>query len=374
MTPLPQVAALCALDQPYLAPDQSQPLFSAAMRELTQYHVDQTPGYARWIQASGIDPQTLTDDWHRLPPLHAAYFKQYLPRSSETMETIELHSSGTTGQKSRMHYDLAGLQALMQMAGAIFSHYGWHTPHQRCNYLLFAYESNAAVQASGSARTDEFMCSFAPAGRVVHALRSNGQNGHEFDLHGVIRALHEFAEEGLPVRIFGFPAFLWFVLERLRHTGAAPLTLPPDSLVLTGGGWKSHAALEIDKQIFRQRLQSQLGIADDRCRDGYGAVEHGVPYFECRHHRFHVPAYARAAVRDVGSMRPLAYGEPGLLHLMSPYIRSCPAHSMVLGDLAVLLPGSECGCGLPTDSFRLLGRAAPGKNRSCAIAAAELIR
>ncbi|EJM97490.1 acyl-protein synthase [Herbaspirillum sp. YR522] len=374
MKPLPHVAALCALTQAYLPEQESQPWFNAAMHELTQYHLLQTPGYASWVAASGVDVQALGDDWHRLPPLYAAYFKQYLPRSREVLQTTELHSSGTSGQKSHMHYDTDALQALMHMSNRIFAHYGWDRPQQRCNYLLFAYEANAAMQASGSARTDEFLCTYAPAARVVHALRSNGQMGHEFDIHGVIRALHEFAEEGLPVRIFGFPAFLWFVLERMRVVGAAPLKLHAESLVLTGGGWKTHAALEIDKQVFRRRIQDQLGIAGERCRDGYGAVEHGVPYIECAQHRFHVPSYARAVVRDVADMRLLDYGEPGLLHLMSPYIRSSPAHSMVLGDLAVLLPPGQCTCAIPTASFQVLGRAAPGKHRNCAIAASELIK
>ncbi len=46
-----------------------------------------------------------------------------------------------------------------------------------------------------------------PSNRVVYGLRLTG-SGHAFDLFGIVRALQEFAEEGLPVRILGFPAFL----------------------------------------------------------------------------------------------------------------------------------------------------------------------
>lgn len=379
---LPQVAAFCALRNPYSPAQESQPMFHAAMLELTVYHLERTPGYRRWLADAGISIDVLaaSRDWSLLPPIHANYFKRHLPSSSDVMPTTEFRSSGTSGQKSVMHYDTPGLHALMHMSDRIFEYYGWHTPHTPCNYLLFAYELTQGEEDSGdfsgSAKTDQFLCKYAPSARVVHALRRTGRNdgiSHEFDPYGAIRSLQEFAAEGLPVRIFGFPAFLWFVLQRMRDLDLPPLTLHPDSLVMTGGGWKTHIAQEIDKYHLHQRLGEQLGIAKERCRDGYGSVEHPVPYIECAHHRFHVPTYARALVRDSYDMRVLDYGTPGLLHLMSPYLMSCPAHSMVLGDLATLLPGGDCDCGNPTDSFVLHGRAGNQKNRSCALAAAELI-
>ena len=73
--------------------------------------------------------------------------------------------------------------------------------------------------------------------QACYALRHNG-HGNEFDPFGVIRALQDFAEQGLPVRMLGFPAFLWFALERMRELGLPPLQLHPESLVFLGGGWK----------------------------------------------------------------------------------------------------------------------------------------
>lgn len=371
---LTHVDALCAIESPYRTDAACDQLFHAAMRELTNYHCAHTPGYAEWLAANGLNQDTLAQltDWSTLPPIFANYFKRRLLLSTTGEQALELTSSGTTGQKSRMRYDDRSIGAAQAMVDRIFDHYGWNTPDIPCNYLLLSYEPAGAITL-GTAYTDQFLCKYAAINRVVYALRHNGR-GNEFDPFGVIRALQEFAEEGLPVRIFGFPAFLWFTLERIREMGLPSLQLPADSLVFLGGGWKTHADQAIPKSLLYQRLGEQLGIPDIRCRDGYGAVEHPVPYVECPHHRFHLPSYARAFVRHPGTLAAQPYGDRGFLHFVSPFITSCPAHSIVMSDLATLHPGRECGCGIDTDWFELHGRAGTSKSRSCALAASELIK
>ena len=117
-----------------------------------------------------------------------------------------------------------------------------------------------------------------------------------------------------------------------------------------------------------------LGIADERIRDGFGSVEHCVPYVECSRHHFHVPAWSRVFIRDVGTLEPLGFGQQGFLHFVSPYMTSVPAHSVMMGDLASLYPGSDCGCGISSPFFVVHGRAGTSRNKSCAVAAAELLK
>ncbi|MDK2125167.1 LuxE/PaaK family acyltransferase [Parachitinimonas caeni] len=374
MANLAHVDALCALDHPYQASADTDRLFDTAMREIVAYHNEHSPHYAEWLAANGFDINTLgaNPDWSQLPPIFANYFKQRLLLSESGKEALELTSSGTTGQKSRMRYDDRSIGAAQGMVDHIFRHYGWETPDTPCNYLLLSYEPAGTITL-GTAYTDQFLCKYAPVKRAVYALRHTGK-GNEFDPFGVIRALQEFAEDGAPVRILGFPAFMWFVLERMREMGLPPLKLHPDSLVFFGGGWKTHADQEIPKAKLYARLGEQLGIPDIRCRDGYGSVEHCVPYVECSNHRFHVPVYARAYVRDTATFAVQDYGQRGFIQFVSPYITSSPAHSVVMSDLAVLHRADECGCGIATDWFELLGRASTSKARSCALAASELIR
>lgn len=373
MIQLPHSDALCALTQPYCPDSVPQGLFDRAMAEISRFHAEHTPGYKHWLNANGLQVNDLDelDDWARLPPIFASFFKQYLLLSPTGEDALELTSSGTSGQKSRMRYDQRSLSAAQYMVERIFHEYGWINAKQPCNYLLLSYEPEEN-NTLGTSFTDQFLCRFAPVNRVVYALRRTG-DGHQFDLFGVITALQAFAEEGLPVRIFGFPAFLWQTLQRMQATGVADLGLPTGSLVFFGGGWKTQATAEIPKQLLYARIHKQLGIAPKDCRDGYGAVEHAVPYIECAHHHFHVPVYSKVYVRNPVDLSVLPYGQRGLLGFVSPYISSSPAHAVVMSDLATLHPGSSCGCGLATDWFQLHGRAGTGTARSCAMAASELL-
>ncbi|VVN99754.1 hypothetical protein PS718_02563 [Pseudomonas fluorescens] len=373
MIHLPLSDTLCALPRPYCPDSVPSGLFDQAMAEISRFHCQHTPGYEHWLNANGLDAHDLEmlDDWSRLPPIFANYFKQHLLLSSTGAEAMELTSSGTSGQRSRMRYDERSLGAAQFMVAQIFRHYGWDTPNTPCNYLLLSYQPQGHITL-GTSFTDQFLCRFAPAQRVVYALRSNG-TGHQFDVFGVIQALQAFAEEGLPVRILGFPAFLWQTLQQMQTLGMSDLKLPPDSLVFFGGGWKTQAAQEIPRKQLYARIHRQLGIETARCRDGYGAVEHAVPYIECAHHRFHVPVYSKVYVRNPTDFSLQPYGQPGLLGFVSPYISSSPAHAVVMSDLATLHPGASCGCGLSSDWFELHGRAGTTAGRSCAMAASELL-
>lgn len=245
MTLFPHSDALCALPQPYCQEAVPKGLFNLAMSEITRFHAHHTPGYGHWLNAHAIAVDDLDelDDWSQLPPIFASFFKQEMLLSPTGEDALELTSSGTSGQKSRMRYDARSLGAAQYMVERIFAQYGWIAPHAPCNYLLLGYEPEQK-NTLGTSFTDQFLCGFAPANRVVYALRRNG-NGHQFDLFGVISALQAFAEEGLPVRIFGFPAFLWETLQRMRATGVADLQLPAGSLAFFGGGWKTRAAEEV---------------------------------------------------------------------------------------------------------------------------------
>ncbi|POA50209.1 acyl-protein synthase [Pseudomonas sp. MPR-ANC1] len=373
MTHLPASDALCALPRPYCPDSVPCGLFDQAMAEISRFHCRHTPGYEGWLNANGltVDDLDSLDDWSRLPPIFANFFKQRLLLSTTGEDALELTSSGTSGQQSRMRYDARSLAAAQFMVAQIFRHYGWDTPDTPCNYLLLSYEPQGRITL-GTSFTDQFLCGFAPANRVVYALRNTG-GGHQFDVFGVIQALQAFAEEGLPVRILGFPAFLWQTLQRMQATGAADLQLPAGSLAFFGGGWKTQAAQEIPRQQLYARIHRQLGIEKVRCRDGYGAVEHAVPYIECDHHHFHVPVYSKVLVRNPADFSLQPYGQQGLLGFVSPYISSSPGHAVVMSDLATLHPGASCGCGLASDWFELHGRAGTTPGRSCAMAASELL-
>ncbi|WHT15670.1 hypothetical protein N8J89_21245 [Crossiella sp. CA-258035] len=370
---LASVQRLCDLAAPYAAGAEADELFVAAMNESNAWHAARSPFFDSLWQSKGRPHLESIADIQRQPFVHANFFKMHevvsIPR-----EQVKLHvtSSGTTGQKSQMFFDEWTLRAGQRMVARIFDHYGWIDDSRAVDYLIYTYQPRPGLNL-GASFTDNYLCDFAPVNRVEHALPSTG-TGHEFDAFGAIRSLLRSAEDGVPVRILGFPAFLSFTLDRMRNMGMKPIQLDPASLVVFGGGWKGNADKQVSKPELYGKIAEQLGIPDERIRDGFGSVEHSVPYMECARHNMHVPVWSRVLIRSVRELAPLGYGEPGYLQFVSPFITSAPAQSVLMGDLASLHAPEECGCGAPTPWFRILGRAGLSRNKSCAIAAAELLK
>jgi phenylacetate-coenzyme A ligase PaaK-like adenylate-forming protein len=370
---LQQTETLCTWEKPYAAPANYANLFTQAMTEILIWHQEKSKFYASYLNSLHFDPTRWQGDISKIPFIPADFFKLHEVKSVADSEvSLHLTSSGTTGQKSQIFFDSWSIGCAQQMVDFIFSHYGW-IQSAPVNYLLYSYETKQGSKL-GTAYTDDFLTKYAPFKDVTYALKWNGKDSHDFDLYGCIQTLQDYAAQGLPVRIFGFPAFFYFTIQRMIDLGLPALKLHPDSLVFLGGGWKGYADKAINRNDFYHLVESKLGIPNHRLRDGFGSVEHCVPYIECKNHRLHVPIYSKVIIRDVYTLAPQPYGKKGFLQFVSPYITSVPAHSVLMGDLAELHQGTECNCGLNTDWFEILGRAGITRNKSCAIAASELLK
>jgi phenylacetate-coenzyme A ligase PaaK-like adenylate-forming protein len=186
------------------------------------------------------------------------------------------------------------------------------------------------------------------------------------DKFGILSALKRFEKQHLPVRLVGFPSYLYFLLKALKQEGIS-LSLNKNSLVLLGGGWKQFDDQTIGKQELYALAEETLGIKSANCRDFYSALEHSIAYAECNRHHFHVPIWSRVIIRDIKTLEPVGYDTPGFLSFVTPLVLSAPLISVTMGDIAVLRQG--CGCGIKSPYFEVLGRA--GKSRNCAVAASE---
>ena len=376
-TELSYVEKLCSHSSPYDLYEDRNEDFINAMKQSISWHRERNEFYRNLMAKREFDETKLNslEDLANLPFIFANFFKKYEILST-SKEDVALHltSSGTTGQKSQMFFDDWTIGSAQRMVTWIFEHYGWVNDNQKTNYLLYTYEPEEGSKL-GTAYTDNYLCGYAPINKVTYALKYMGkEKGHKFDAFGVINALKEYEKEGLPVRIFGFPAFLHFTVETIKELGIEPIKLHPESLVFLGGGWKGNQDKAISKNELYGEVEKYLGIPNARLRDGFGSVEHCIPYVECENHNFHIPLYSEVMIRDVKTLEPKGYGETGYLNFISPYITSVPANNVLMGDLAVKYSAEECGCGLKTDWFEIIGRAGVSKNRSCAIAAADLLK
>ncbi len=372
------IISFCNLENPYSSGEKFDDMFVAAMKDAVKWHRERCEYYSKLLTRFNVNENSIEtiEDCANLPLIHANFFKTHTIKSVKDEDIyVTFTSSGTSGQKSQMFFDKWSIEAGRKMVEKIFNYYNWKTPEKEINYLLYTYETLPDSKL-GTAATDNFLLNFGKPVNVFYALKLiDIENvSHEFDAFGTIEQLRFYEKEGLPVRIFGFPSFIYFTLKRMESLKLKPVKLNPESFTLFGGGWKGFAGQQIPKRQLYQMIEYWLGIPEKRCRDGYGSVEHSVPYFECPNHNLHVPVWSRVFIRDVKTLEVLGYEKVGFLHFVTPYITSVPAISVVMGDLAILHSPDKCGCGVNTPFIEIVGRAGTSAAKSCAIAASELLK
>ena len=162
------------------------------------------------------------------------------------------------------------------------------------------------------------------------------------------------------------------ILLEMEKEGLS-IKLPEDSLIMLGGGWKQFSNAEVEKNVVYRLAEKLLGIGQHQIQEFFGVVEHSSPYFSCGHGHFHVPSYSRVLIRDPVTLDALPYGKPGLLNLISPLIYGMPLLSIMTDDIAVLNHGEDCGCGIKTPYFQLMGRAYSSDIKTCAVGVMEIL-
>lgn len=349
-------------------------IFINAIIEVLKHHEQNNTFFKRLLDENNFKPSDIKteEDLIKIPCIPANFFKTYESLSVDRDKIfVHVTSSGTAGQKSQMFFDKPSWDFGQSMIRNMIRYYGFLS-NEKTNYILYTYEPTKGSKL-GTAKTDEGLMQYAPVNDKFFALKNNG-HGHDFDVFGVINKLYEYEKQGLPVRIFGFPSFLYFTLKQMQDLDMRPLKLNTKSMMMLGGGWKGYADKQIGKYELYNLCEEILGVPQENCRDGYGSTEHSVPYFECKNHHFHIPIYSRMFIRDFKTLEPLPYGEVGFANFITPHLLSVPAISVLMGDRAVMHPAEECGCGINTPYMEILGRAGTSVAKSCAITASELLK
>ena len=346
-------------------------LFVKALLENVRYHQAHCPEYARILsrrEFSTEDVRTI-DDIDKIPPIPTLFLKNHtLYSASPKHLMLKSTTSGTSGKVSAMGLDCTSAwRGLGMVVGTFFTHK--LVSPRPANYIVLGYQP-ARRNKIGAVKTAYATTFAAPALHREYALRDNGKE-YELNIEGIKDALIRYEKSGHPVRFMGFPAYFLFLLKELADSGIR-LKLHLKSLVILAGGWKQFLSEQVDKPTLYAMSKEILGLVGDRIREFFGAVEHPIAYFDCPNHHFHVPVYSRVIIRDA-NLQPVEYGMPGLLNLLTPMMTSMPFTSVMTDDLAILHPGEECGCGIHSPYFEILGRVGLTDIKTCAAGASELL-
>lgn len=340
-------------------------LFLQRIIKNTLFQFENCKEYQRLMLAKGFSRErilSLTSP-EELPFLPTLYLKRhYMSSIPEKKIKLKASSSGTSGNKSTIAFDLRSLWSGLGMVLAtgrrhrLFSLIPSH-------YIILGYEythhENMAVMKSAYGQT-----LFTPALSRTYALTyKNGR--YTLHLEHILQKLTDLSNQRFPVRIIGFPYHALRLLNELKKENIF-LTLPKGSLIAFGGGWKQHYSEKTDKNTMYKLIYEVLGIPEENCLEFFSAAEHPVLYCACPEHHFHIPIYSRAVIRDIDTYAPVPNGTPGLVNLITPLVHSAPVVSIMTDDLGILHDASECGCGIRTPYLEILGRAGIEDITTCA--------
>lgn len=363
---------LYEIENSYNFSDENKEIFINSMKEAFQYHYDNSQVFRGICEQFNytIDNIKTMNDVSNMPHILVTAFKTHTLLSVPESEIfINLTSSGTQGQKSQLNLDETSFKRQSFMRSAIVKSNGLATDNP-VNYIIFSYSPDTAGH-KGAAHTFQQYAKFAPENDKFFALQGSSETDVNFDIEKTIEKIIEYSKTGLPIRVIGFLAFSFVTFKEMAQRGIK-LQFPEESILLTGGGWKSHTGESVTFEQYADLVYQVLGIKQDRIRDFYGMVEHGVPYMSCSHRHFHIPLYANVIAIDPGTLKILPEGETGLLKLQTSYLRSQPGISVLSTDLGAI--HSNCECGIPGQYIVLKGRAGVVKHAGCAISASQLIR
>lgn len=351
--------------------EKTNPLFLRATLENVRHHMDHCPDYAALLTRRNfsISDVATIEDLCKIPPTPTLFLKKHtLYAGSGKHLMLKSTTSGTSGKVSEMALDWpSSWHGLGMIVGTFFTNKLLSV--RPTNYIVLGYEP-AKRNKMGAVKTAYAMTYTAPAIHREYALKDTGTE-YKLNIDGIKEALIRYEKSGLPVRFMGFPAYFMFLLKELLDSGIK-LKLHPKSMVLLAGGWKQFFTEQVDKPTLYAMAKEVLGLGDDRIREFFGAVEHPIAYCDCPNHHFHVPIYSRVIIRD-SNLQPVGYGIPGLLNLITPMMNSMPFVSVMTDDLAVMHPGEECGCGIRSPYFEILGRVGLADIKTCAANASDLL-
>lgn len=346
--------------------------FLTAVRENVAYHSEHNAVYKKILDDSSFSISDLRtiQDLYKIPPIPTLFYKSHkLWTIKDQRLAVRATSSGTGGAKSEIGLSWNALGPGVRMGMGIGRAHGLFSPLPT-NYLILGYEPTKENQTVIS-KTQRASMLYAPKASVTYALAFRDGQYH-LDYKGIRQTLDRYERQKLPVRIIGFPAYLYFLLKKLKEEKRV-YRFHKKSKVILGGGWKQFYREQPEKEQVYSLLKEILGISEKNCREFFGAAEHPSLYCDCSQHRFHVPIYSRLIVRDVDTLEPIGYGQAGIMNFITPLADSMPLASILTDDLGILHPPGSCTCGNPAPWFEILGRAGLGEIRTCAAGAAQYL-
>jgi long-chain-fatty-acid---luciferin-component ligase len=328
------------LDEPdpwRMDPDAIRVRKFAAIRQAFVHHYANCGVYRNFCDARGFNPDMLDSygDLARIPLISTRAFKEGLSLLSVPQHEIVkvLHSSGTSGNRSRVPRDGITLTRFMKSLKQT---------------ILNVQGGSGYVAMLGPSPDELGDLAFANWARAGCELAED----HEFFLKNLsfdpaycVERVN--ATKIRPVQIGGAPMLILTLADFILKSGNRITTLTAESRITSGGGFKTLTGELVPRDEYDRRLVAAFGVDRSNIRDVYSMTEINGMISECARGVLHVPPWMHLSVRNPANLDeeivPGAEGMPGFL---DPCAHSYPG--FVIADDIVrvaVAEGDRCACG-----------------------------
>ncbi len=316
-------------------------------------HKKKCVNYRLFLETKGINIDSLKS-LEKIPFIHINMFKEYELKSIKKDEVVlELNSSGTSGNKSRIFLDKRNaidqkkyLQKILQQE------FG----EKRFPFLILGQNPiHINDRNKISAQIAAFL-GFSLIGKNFFYLK-NKKNEIDYD------GLNEFLKNhhNKEFIIFGFTSNVYDIL--LKNLDKKKIKFPfSNAKIVHGGGWKKLSDQGITNNDLKLNILKKFKIKN--VINYFGFVEQtGSIFLECPKGYFHTNQVSDIFVRDE-NLELSNINDEGILQCISIVPSSYPGNSVLLEDKAIY-KGKNCDCGKPGKIFSIVGRLNKVEIRGC---------
>lgn len=280
--------------------------------------------YRRFCGAKGVAPGHVRS-WREIPALPTQAFKTELVASFPLESAVhELLTSGTTAKtpeavaRGKIFRDEIGRELVFRANRVVTAAYLFpdFDAGRRCRLLIMTPSPRMAPSMGMAVGMEQTRVHFG----TEDSRFLIGATG--LDVGGLVRALHESQESGVPVAIIGATSALVFFYNACRANDMR-FRLPPGSRIGDGGGYRGRFG-EVTREDYLRLSEEVLGIPADHCVNMLGMAESGTNYADTvladatagrpvRTRHKVPPPWTRVEAASLKDLSPLPPGEIGLL-------------------------------------------------------------
>lgn len=342
--------------QPYsLAKADKEQLLLGELNQLTKMHRSECDAYANYLDAIGYE-QELAKSLDEIPFVPIRIFKELEMKSIPDEDVFKIMmSSGTSGQAQSKIY-LNKENAILQQK-VLLRLLGDFVGTKRLPMLVVDSRTMISDRRLFTTRGATIMGLDFMAKKMVFALNDD----MTLNVDTLMDFVNTYKDEKFI--IFGFTFMIWQHLFHELEQRSLKVDLS-NGYLLTAGGWKKLKAEAVSNEEFKSRGEKVCGIR--HYVDHYGMAEQtGCIYAECEYGHLHASIYSDVIIRNDKDFSPCAYGERGLIQVLSCLPHSYPGHSILTEDEGMILGEDDCPCGRKGKYLQIFGRVKNAEIRGC---------